>query len=296
MIGYMFTVIIYIALALVGLILGSFAGATVWRLRAHQLHDDKAHDVKVNAREYAKLEPLLEKSPLKDRSRCLHCGYELKWYDLIPLVSWVTLGGKCRKCRKPIGYFEPLIEIGVATFFVLSYTLWPNGFDTPLEITQFVIWLISGVALAILFAYDFKWSLLPNRLSFLVIGLGLVSAVISISMAGDMITAAASVIWSMFVLGGIYAIIYLASRGRWIGFGDVKLGLGLGLLLADWQLAFLALFAANFIGCLIVLPLMATHKLKANSRVPFGPLLIVGAIIAELLGRYILNWYFGLTF
>lgn len=296
MIGDMVTVIIYAALVLTGLILGSFSGATVWRLRARQLRDDKAEGLAVNSKEYKKLEPLLDKSLMKDRSRCLHCGYELKWYDLLPLVSWLSLGGKCRKCRKPIGYFEPLIELGVAAFFVLSYAFWPNGFDTPLQIAQFVIWLLTGVGLAILFAYDFKWSLLPNKASFVVAGLALLSAAIGVIGAHDIVAALSSIIWSMFILGGIYAIIYLLSRGRWIGFGDVKLGLALGLLLADWQLAFIALFAANFIGCLIVLPMMVTHKLKPTSRVPFGPLLIVGAIIAELFGRYILNWYLGLTF
>ncbi len=294
--GYMVTVITYIALVLVGLILGSFSGATVWRLRARQLRDDKAEGLAVNAKEYQKLTPLLEKSLAKDRSRCLHCGYELKWYDLIPLLSWLSLGGKCRKCRKPIGYFEPLIEIGVAVFFVLSYAFWPNGFGTPLQITQFVVWLITGVGLAILFAYDFKWSLLPNRVMFVVIGLGVVVAALDVAMANDLFAAIASILWSAFILGGIYAIIYLVSRGKWIGFGDVKLGLALGLLLADWQLAFLALFAANFIGCLIVLPLMMLHKLKPTSRIPFGPLLIVGAIVAQLFGRYVLDWYFGLTF
>lgn len=292
----MVTVIIYIALVLVGLILGSFSGATVWRLRARQLREDKEQGARVSEKEYEKLKPLLSKSPLKDRSRCLHCGYELKWYDLIPLVSWLSLGGKCRKCRKPIGYFEPLIELGVAAFFVLSYIFWPNGFDTSLQIAQFIIWLLAGVGLAILFAYDFKWSLLPNKVSFTIIGLGVISAAIGVIQAGDMVASIASIIWSMFILGGVYAIIYLVSRGRWIGFGDVKLGLGLGLLLADWQLAFIALFSANFIGCLIVIPMMLLHKLKPSSRVPFGPLLIVGAVIAQLFGKYILDWYLGLTF
>jgi len=78
----------------------------------------------------------------------------------------------------------------------------------------------------------------------------------------------------------------------WIGFGDIKLGLGLALLLADWRLAFIALFAANLIGCLIVLPAMAMKKLKRNSHVPFGPLLIAGFVIAGLAGNYLMSLYF----
>lgn len=296
MIDDMVTVIIYISLVLVGLILGSFSGATVWRLRARQLRDDKKYHEKVDPKEYEQLKGLLEPKLLSDHSRCLHCGYRLKWYDLIPLVSWLSLGGKCRQCKKPIGYFEPLIELGVALFFVLSYAFWPYGLASTLEITQFVLWLVTGVGLAILFAYDLKWSLLPNKVTFIVIGLGLASAVISIIGSNDLYGALASAIWSVLILGGIYAVIYMISRGRWIGFGDVKLGIGLGLLLADWQLAFMALFFANFIGCLIVLPMMALHKLKPTSRVPFGPLLITGMIIAMLFGQYVLTWYLGLTF
>ncbi len=296
MIDDMVTVIIYIALVLVGLILGSFSGATVWRLRARQLRYDKKQHQKVDAKEYERLKGLLEPKLLHDHSRCLNCGYRLKWYDLIPLVSWLSLGGKCRQCRKPIGYFEPLIELGMALFFVASYAFWPASLTTPLEITQFVLWLVTGVGLAILFAYDLKWSLLPDAVMFTVIGLALISAVLTVVSSSDVGTALVSAIWSVVVLGGIYAVIYAVSRGRWIGFGDVKLGLGLGLLLADWELAFIALFGANFIGCLIVLPLMALHKLKPNSRVPFGPLLISGMIIAKLFGQYILGWYLGLSF
>jgi leader peptidase (prepilin peptidase)/N-methyltransferase len=77
----------------------------------------------------------------------------------------------------------------------------------------------------------------------------------------------------------------------WIGFGDVKLCLGLALLLADWRLAFIALFAANLIGSLAVLPGLMMKKLKGNSHVPFGPLLIAGFLVAGLFGIHILDWY-----
>ena len=95
------------------------------------------------------------------------------------------------------------------------------------------------------------------------------------------------------MLAGLYAVLYGASRGRWVGFGDVKLGVGLGLLLISWELAFVALFLANFIGCLIVIPLMLAKKLKRTSRIPFGPLLIMGTILAWFVGTPLLAWYMG---
>jgi prepilin signal peptidase PulO-like enzyme (type II secretory pathway) len=98
------------------------------------------------------------------------------------------------------------------------------------------------------------------------------------------------------ILSGVYLVLYWISKGKWIGFGDIKLGLGLALLLADFRLAFIALFAANLIGCLAVLPPMIAGKLKRDSHVPFGPLLIAGAIVAQLAGVYLFEWYIGSVF
>jgi len=287
----MYDLVMYLALILFGLVLGSFAGATVWRLRAKQLEEDKAAGEHVDRAEYAKLKKLTHVKAANDRSRCLSCGYTLKWYDLIPLVSWLTLRGRCRECRKPIGYMEPLIELGTALFFVLSYAFWPFDLNTGLAIASFATWLVAGVGLAILFAYDTKWFLLPNRVTFIVIGLGAVSAILTVIASNDVFGTILNIIGSVAVLSGIYFVLYLVSKGRWIGFGDIKLGLALGLLLADWQYALIALFLANFIGCLIVIPLMAVGKLKRDSHVPFGPLLIVGAIIAKLIGLMVVEFY-----
>ena len=284
--------VIYLTLIIFGLCLGSFAGASIWRLRARQLVQDKADGEHIDQNEYKRLHKLTESSLINDHSQCLNCSYKLRWYDLIPLLSWLALGGKCRKCRKPIGYLEPLIELGVAIFFVASYAFWPYSLSSGLEVARLVLWLIAGVGLAILFAYDIIWSLLPDQISFTVIGIGVCSAFIAIIGSNDKVGALLSVLGSILILSGIYWMIYIISKGMWIGFGDIKLGMGLALLLADWRLAFLALFAANFVGCLIVLPAMLIGKLKRNSHIPFGPLLIVGFVIAGLAGNYIISLYF----
>jgi len=284
--------ITYFALTFFGLCFGSFAGASVWRLRAQQLVKGKSDGEKVDKGEYKHLKKLTKSSLLNDHSVCLTCNYVLRWYDLIPLLSWLLLGGKCRKCHQPIGWLEPLIEIGVAVFFVTSYAFWPYPLGNGMEISRLVLWLIAGVGLAILFVYDKKWSILPDQVNFAIIGIGVLSASSVIIGSSDKISTILSIIGSMAILSGLYWTLYLISRGRWIGFGDIKLGLGLALLLADWRLAFVALFAANLIGCLIVLPPMINGKLHRNSHVPFGPLLIMGYIITGLAGHYIINLYF----
>lgn len=287
--------IIYLALILIGLSLGSFAGAMVWRLRAKQLKEDKADGEDIDKHEYARLEKLTKTNLLNDRSQCLHCNYTLKWYDMIPLVSWLALGGKCRQCRKRIGTLEPLIELGVALFFVLSYIFWPYQLDSALMITHFVVWLMAGVSLAVLFAYDSKWYLLPDRANFALIGFGVLTATIITVQSKDYISTLSSIIGAGVILSGLYLVLYWLSKGKWIGFGDIKLGLGLALLLADWRLAIIALFTANLIGTLIVIPGMVMGKLKRDSHIPFGPLLIAGAIIAQFAGLHLIdNYLYGL--
>lgn len=284
---------IYVGLVLFGLCLGSFAGASVWRLRARQLEEDKAAGEEVDAREYKQLKHLHRINKAKDSSRCLHCGHALAWYDLLPLVSWLSLRGKCRYCRASIGRFEPLMELGVAAFFVLSFIFWPFELVAPLEIAQFVVWLLAGVGLAILFVYDLKWFLLPNVVMFSVIGLSAASASLVLLQAPDIIGTLINILTSIFILSGVYLLIYIVSKGQWIGFGDIKLGLALALLLADWRLAFLALFAANLIGCLIVIPGMVAGKITRTTRIPFGPLLIVGMMVSFFAGRLIIDMYFS---
>ena len=287
----MVDVLILITLGLFGLVLGSFAGATVWRLRARQLLIDKKTGERVNAKEYARLKPLMKRKTATDRSCCLECGYTLRWYDLIPLVSWLALRGRCRSCRKRIGWFEPLMELGMAAFFIASYLFWPVSLADPLATAQFAVWLAAGVGLVILFAYDAKWFLLPDTVTWTVVALGVINLVLVALLREDIGGTVLNAAGAVGALGGLYLLLYLVSRGRWIGFGDVKLGLALGLLLVDWPLGLLALFLANLIGCLIVIPLMIKGTLTRSSHVPFGPLLIAGAVIAQLFGTGLVEWY-----
>jgi len=283
--------IVYLALIVAGACFGSFAGATVWRLRARQLEADKKNKEPYDRKEYKRLKKLNGRSVLNDRSCCLECGYELKWYDLIPIVSWLTLRGKCRSCKHSIGWFEFLMEIGMVAYFVLSYMFWPGGVETGLQLAHFVLWLAAGVVMAILFAYDFKWFLLPDSATVSLAAIGLAIVGVSAAETQDVAGTILTTIGAVAILGGLYAALFAVSRGKWVGFGDVKLGFALALLLVDWQLAILALFLANFIGCLIVIPALASKKLSRTSRVPFGPMLIAGTILAWFIGWPILDWY-----
>lgn len=305
-------------LVVMGLLFGSFAGAQVWRLRARELRDDdrrldELQQKKVLSKEEKEEEQYLKKESkarkneraqldglltgvTEDFSRCLSCGHRLAWYDLLPLISWLSTRGTCRYCHAPIGKFEPLMELGMATVFVSSYIFWPLSLTGSTEQIVFVVWLVSLVLLGILFAYDMKWFILPDTIVFPLIVGGIVAVVVRAYASGNVIPYALGVIGAVLVLSGLYLLLWFMSRGQWVGFGDVKLGLGLALLLGDWQLALLALFLANFIGTLVVLPSMIRGKINRKAHVPFGPLLIAGTFIATLFGSRLINSYLNLLF
>jgi prepilin signal peptidase PulO-like enzyme (type II secretory pathway) len=302
-------------LALFGLLFGSFAGAQVWRLRARQLRDEDQLLVRFNEQktltadeaqerdwlidetadrraERARLDSLLN-SPRHDYSRCLSCQHRLAWYDLVPLISWASTAGKCRYCGVRIGPYEPLMEAGVAVAFAVSYIFWPFALDGFQGILFFGLWLIALVLLAVLFAYDLKWFLLPDSIVFSLVGVG--AAMVAVRLVGAQNAGAVliSTGGGVAVLSGLYFLLHHLSRRQWVGLGDVKLGLGLALLLADWRLALLTLFLANLLGSLVVLPAMVRGKLDRKTHIPFGPLLIIATVIALLAGERIVDWYMG---
>lgn len=282
--------LIVICLAMFGLVLGSFAGAQVWRLRARQLVRDRKQGEDIDETELVRLRHL-DRDALRDRSECLHCHHQLAWYDMVPIISWIVLAGKCRYCKRSIGSFEPLIELGLATAFVASYVFWPFTLDTVSNWALLMIWLVSLSIMAILFAYDAKWYLLPFVLNVVLIGLGLAFVVWRIAIDGHAMNLW-SLVGAVFLLAGLYAAFALFG---WVGFGDSILGVSLALFLGRWDLAFLALFLANALGCLMLIPLAAQHKLHRGAHIPFGPFLILGMCIAFLLGDSILTILFGVS-
>ena len=255
-----------VALFMLGLVLGSFVNAAVWRLKN-------------------------KKDLLMGRSECTHCHHQLAWYDLIPVASWLLLGGRCRYCNKKISPRYPLVELGLAAYFVASLAFWPYGFSGTIELLRFTIWIIAGVPLAILFLYDLKWLILPDKVTFPLIGLGIGMAILHGLQATSLSAFLTDLCGSLAILSGFYLALYLLSKGRWVGLGDVKLGAGLALLVCDWHLALIAFFLANFIGTLVSIPAIIFKKIQRNSHIPFGPFLILGFVIAGLFGQEIMTWF-----
>lgn len=256
-----------VLLVWLGLCFGSFVGALVWRL-----HEGENF--------------------VNDRSRCEDCGHVLSALDLVPVISWVALGGRCRYCHKRISVQNPVLELSMAALFVLSYIYWPVHLADWVTWMSFGLWLTYVVALVALFVYDMRWMLLPDVIVISLICLGLVDVGLRLSVTQQLTFMGymQHIVLGAAALGGFYWLLYTLSGGKWVGYGDVKLGVFMGLVLG-WQGALLTLFLANILGFIFVVPGLVTGKLTRQSQVPFGPFMILAFLLVGLFGQSILNWY-----
>lgn len=222
-----------------------------------------------------------KKKSLGNRSICLSCHKKLKWYDNLPIISWLMLKGKCRYCHKKIGLAELFSELGLASAFLLLSLNLNITTAMPLEWVIFTTTLVFTSILTFLAIYDGLYGELPTLFLILAIICAAIISAPSFSLA---------LIWqpllSVVILGGIYLILYLISKGKWVGDGDWLLGTAIGLALFDPWLALIALFLANFIACLIMYPAI---KSKKNHKIHFGPFLVISFVIAASFANFFLS-------
>jgi prepilin signal peptidase PulO-like enzyme (type II secretory pathway) len=264
-------------LVIFGLCLGSFVNALTWRL-----HEQEKKNIKKEF--HNKL------SIINGRSMCPNCRHKLAAYDLIPVLSWLILRGKCRYCSQSISIQYPAIELLMGFLFVASYFWWPLVLSGS-QIVIFILWLLLLIGFAALLIYDLRWYILPNRILYPLAFIASIQAIINITLANKPLILILNYVFSVIVGGGIFYVIFQISGGKWIGGGDVKLGLLLGLVAGTAGRSILFIFLASVLGSLVSIPLLVSKRLKPNSRIPFGPFLITSVIIVQLFGSNILNWY-----
>ena len=267
---------VILIIVLLGLCLGSFINAAVWRL--HEQAKTKKQRTKSK-----------ELSILRGRYVCTHCYHTLSWYDLLPVVSWIILKGRCRYCHKPISWQYPVVELATAVLFVFSYSYWPYGMDT-VGIIQFGLWLVFLTGFMALTIYDLRWMILPNKIVFPLLALASVQTVL-LSVLHHDFQIIISALSGLFVAGGLFYVLFRISEGKWIGGGDVKLGFILGLLAGGFIEGLMVIFIASLLGTIFSLPMVSLKKQSLKKRVPFGPFLIIALIIVYLFSADISNWF-----
>ena len=242
----------YILIFLYGIIIGSFLNVCIYRI------------------------PLGE-SISKQRSHCMSCGYQLGWYDLIPLFSWLMLGGKCRKCKASISPQYPIIEAVNGVLYLLIFFV--NGFSL-----ESVLYCLMASALLALSVIDFRTYEIPFGFNVFITVLGV------IRVATDLEN------WSEYIIGffavsAVLELLLVVSKGRAIGGGDVKLMAACGLLIG-WKLIWIAFLMGCVLGSVIHIVRMKISN--AEHVLAMGPYLSAGVLIAVLWGNTFLNWYVGL--
>ncbi len=219
---------------------------------------------------------------------CECCGRALAPKDLVPLISWLSLGGKCRYCKAKLSWEYPAVELATGLLFVASYWAW--DFTDYLSYATFAAWLFILGALVFLVVYDIKWLLLPNKVVYPLIVVATALVTVESLFFGGGAELVRDRVLGLFFVGGIFYFLFTVSRGKWIGGGDVKLGIFMGIFLglSGGALAFILAFN---LAALVLIPLLLLGVVKRKTPVPFGPFLILATIVAALYGSDLIQWY-----
>ena len=239
------------------------------------------------------------KSFIGGRSYCFSCGHNLKWFELLPLVSFIFLKGRCSHCKTRISWQYPLVEFLTGFVFcsILFLSLKVGVFIVPISILfDLMVWAVLIASCV----YDLRHMIIPDAFSLLFVLLVVSKYLVLINLGIISVGFFYSLFISGCVLFLLFFFLWVVSSGRWIGLGDVKLVFGLGLYLGLPQ-GFSALAFAFWSGALyavgrLFLQKYASNQLSANqktvtmkSEVPFGPFLVLGTFLAYLLSADIFH-------
>jgi prepilin signal peptidase PulO-like enzyme (type II secretory pathway) len=252
-----------------GLIIGSFLNCVIWRLSQNE-------------------------GFLFGSSYCPHCKHSLDFFDLFPVLSFLFLRGKCRYCKKNISWQYPIVELITGFLFLLVYSNFgPLGVVFSYDFFQLLFWLIIISIFVIIFIFDLKYYIIPDEVTYPAIFISLAWIFYSFFVGAISDTQTLYYILSALCASGFFFLIWFLSKGKAMGFGDVKLAIFLGLILG-WPNIVVGLFLAFFFGAIIGIILVFLKKKGFKSEVPFGPFLVAGTMLAAFWGDKILNWYFSL--
>ncbi len=225
-----------------GLIIGSFFNVLVFRL-------DR------------------EKGILLGRSKCLKCKRALKWYDLVPVLSFLVLKTRCRYCKERISFIYPVVELATGIIFLLFFL--KLGLPITIELWFSLILLLFLIPLIF---FDYLYYIIPDKVIFPAIGLSLLfSFFVKRSEFIELLT-------SGLLLGGVFAILYIVSKGKWVGLGDAKLLFLIGMAFG-YPLGFLIVTFSTWAATVLGLALIILKRASLKSEIPFGLFLSIVTII-----------------
>jgi len=240
---------------LFGLILGSFINCLVWRIH--------------------------EEEDMGGRSHCPKCLAKIHWYDNIPILSFIILGGHCRNCRKTISWQYPLVELISGILFSLSSYLLFQEELMALALMRDWVFIFT---LIVIFIYDARWREVPMGVVWPATA---VIFILSLLIGNSFL----SVVISSAIGAAFFLLQYLLTKRKGLGEGDIWIGLMLGAAFPDLMHLALAIFSAYMIGSVVAIYLLISDKKDLKSKVALGPFLALGAVISLLAGDVIIAAY-----
>ncbi len=230
------------------------------------------------------LRTLSGKSWTSGRSECDSCRKQLRWWELLPILSYLFLGGSCSRCHHSITPSHFLMELGCGVWSVLVYIFFVGSSTlSPL----FLLWWAVGLVAACLVLTDLKSYIIPEWTVAALFLFGVLRLLYLLRIMGSYAfwPVVTSILAALLATGFFY-ILWWSTKGRGMGFGDVKLVFVLGLLFS-WQLFVVALYIAFISGAAVGIVIVLSGKLNKKHIIPFGPFLILGSLIALFWGNLI---------
>lgn len=255
-----YSVFIYFLVFILGLCLGSFINSWVWRTWE-------------NCR------------IISGRSMCVHCHRQLRWFENIPLFSFVGLRGKCLSCKKAIPWHYPAVEFITAALLTLVF--WYHVNYLPFVFTHFLRDIFFVSFLIVIFIFDGLYKVILPQVVAAGALVGLAANIF------DLHYSPMSMLWGIVFAVGLFGGQFVISKGRWIGGGDIYLGAMMGIWLG-WPNIVVAIFLAYILGAIVAIGLIIFKKKSWQTEIPFGTFLAVGTFFALYHGAQVIKWYWGL--
>ena len=255
-----------------GLLVGSFLNVVIYRLPKMLERQWAAECADFTG---AKVPEGEEVTLMKPRSRCRNCGHPIRWYENIPVVSYVALRGKCSQCGTPIGMRYPVVELSNAVLF--AFAVWHWGW-TP----EGAAWCLFSAAILALALIDWDTTILPDDITLPLMWAGLIAAALNFTPL-PLTQAVWGAVAGYLSLWLIYHAFRMLTGKEGMGYGDFKLFAALGAWFG-WQALIPIILMASVIGAIIGIAMKFTKGLREGGYVPFGPFLALGGLTAMVFG------------
>ena len=269
--------------AILGLLIGSFLNVVIYRVPRMMERQWAAECAELNS---APAPPAEKFNLLTPRSRCSSCGHLIRWYENIPVLSYVFLRGKCSACRAPYGIRYPLVEVVTGALFF--FCAWRWGWSMTA-----LAWCGFSAALLALAVIDWDTTLLPDDMTLPLLWAGLIAAALQWNPAVDLPSALWGAVAGYLSLWAVYWAFKLATGKEGMGYGDFKLFAALGAWFG-WTALVPMILMASVIGAAIGIAMKFSSGLREGGYVPFGPFLAGAGFTAMVFGPQSILLFIGL--